>query len=103
MQSDVQADFRRWEREAIAISASLALRGEKLGSDTFAATIDISLSGVSVHTELALAPKQEVEVVIKGEFSRTIVARVIWVRRDQSGDGTVAGLKFLPYTSPKRA
>jgi hypothetical protein len=101
MPFNVEVDLRRWEREAIAIPASLALKGDKLGSDTFAATMDISLSGASVHTKLALAPKQEVEVVIKGQFSRTIAARVIWVRRDQFGNGNIAGLKFLPYSSPR--
>ena len=95
MQTISAADLRRWEREPVAIPISLALKADKLKSDTFTATIDISLSGVGIRTMLALVPKQEVEIVIKGQFSQTIPARVVWAREEESSNSTIAGLKFL--------
>jgi hypothetical protein len=53
------------------------------------------LSGVGVRTTLALVPTQGVEIVITGQFSQTIPARVVWVREDESSNSTIAGLKFL--------
>ena len=51
---------------------------------------------MSVRTTLALVLKQGVEIIIEGEFSQTIPARVIWVREDEFSNSTIAGLKFLP-------
>ena len=95
MQTISAADLRRWERERVAIPVCLVLKADKLKSDTFTATIDVSLSGVGVRTTLALASKQEVAIVINGQFSQTIPARVVWVREDESRNSTMAGLKFL--------
>jgi hypothetical protein len=89
------ADLRRWERESVSIPVSLVLKADKLKSDSFTATINVCLSGVSVRTALELVPKQEVAIVIRGQFTRTIFARVTWVRRDGSSNSTIAGLKFL--------
>jgi hypothetical protein len=96
MQTISAVDLRRWEREPAAIAVTLVLNAEKLKSDTFAATIDVCLSGVCVRTTLALLPRQGVAIVIEGQFSQTIPARVVWVRKDESGNSTIAGLKFLP-------
>ncbi len=90
-------DLRRWERQPAAIPVSLVLDSEELQSDTFTATLDISVSGIAVQTMLSLAPKQEVGVVFTGDFTQTLRARVIWVRRDESSNSTIAGLKFLLY------
>ena len=97
MQTISAVDLRRWERELVAIPVCLVLKAEKLKSDTFAATIDVSLSGVGVRTTLALVPTQGVEIVITGQFSQTIPARVVWVREDESSNSTIAGLKFSLY------
>jgi c-di-GMP-binding flagellar brake protein YcgR len=97
MRTIIAVDLRRWEREPAAIPVSLVLEADKLKSDTFTTTIDISLSGVGVRTMLALVPRQEVAIVIKGQFSHTIRARVVWVQEDESSNSTVAGLKFLLY------
>ena len=97
MQTNSPLDLRRWERELVAIPVSLVLKADKLKSDTFTATIDVSLSGVGVRTTLALVPRQGVAIVIKGQFSQTIPARVVWVREDESSNSKIAGLKFLLY------
>ena len=97
MQTISAIDLRRCEREPVAIPLSLLLKTDKLKSDSFTATIDVSLSGVGVRTTLVLVPRQEVAIVIKGQFSRTIPAHVIWVRKDESSNSTIAGLKFLLY------
>jgi len=90
-------DLRRWERELVANAVTLVLNADKLKSDTSAATIDVSLSGVGVRTTLALVPSQGVAIVITGQFSQTIPARVVWVREDASSNSKIAGLKFLLY------
>jgi hypothetical protein len=68
----------------------------ELKSDTSASATNISLTGVRVQTKLALVPKQEVAVVIEGQFSQIIPARVVWVREDKSSHWKIAGLKFSP-------
>ncbi|MGD0227149.1 MAG: PilZ domain-containing protein [Terriglobia bacterium] len=95
MQTISPPDLRRREREPVAIPVSLVLRADKLKLDTFTTTMNISLSGVGIRTMLALVPKQEVEIVIKGQFSQTIPARVVWAREEESSNSTIAGLKFL--------
>ncbi|HXW14121.1 MAG TPA: PilZ domain-containing protein [Terriglobia bacterium] len=95
MQTISGCDLRRWEREPVAIPVSLVLKADKSKSDTFAAAIDVSLSGFGVRTSLALVPRQGLAIVIKGQFSQTLPARVVWVRKDESGNSTIAGLKFL--------
>lgn len=95
MQSIRSVDLRRWEREPVAIPVSLVLKTDKSRSDTFTATTDVSLSGLRVRTRVALVPRQGVAIVIKGQFSQTLAARVVWVREDESNNSTIAGLKFL--------
>jgi len=97
MQANSTANLRRWEREEVGISVSLVLKAGELKSDNSTATINISLSGLAVRTALALVPRQELAIVIKGQFSRTISACVVWVRQDESSNCTIAGLKFLLY------
>jgi hypothetical protein len=95
MQSIRSVDLRRWEREPVAIPVSLVLKADRSRSDTFTATTDVSLSGLRVRTRVALVPRQGVAIVIKGQFSQTLAARVVWVREDESNNSTIAGLKFL--------
>jgi len=97
MQAACQTELRQWERETVGIPVSIILKANEVTSDFTTATLNISLSGVSVLTNLALVPKQLVEVVIEGQFSQTIPARVVWVRNAKSGNETIAGLKFLHY------
>ncbi len=95
MQTNSPLDLRRWKREPVSIPVSLVLKADKFESGTSTATINISLGGVSVRTTLALVQRQGVAIVLKGQFSQTIPARVVWVREDESSDSTIAGLKFL--------
>ncbi len=95
LQSINPADLRRWEREPAAIAVNLVLKADKLRSDTFAGTIDVSLCGVCVRTTLTLLPRQGVAIILEGQFSRTLPARVVWVRKEASSNSTIAGLKFL--------
>ena len=93
-QTDSPADLRGREREPAAIPVGLVSKADESKSDTSTTTINISLSGVRVRTKLPLVPKQEVAVVIEGEFSRTIPGRVVWAREDKSSHRTTAGIKF---------
>lgn len=97
MKVSSSVELRQWERERVAIRVGLILESGELKSDISTATTDISLSGVGVLTNLALVPRQEVTVAINGEFSQTIRARVVWVRKHESSKSVFAGLKFLAY------
>jgi hypothetical protein len=97
MQANSTANLRRWEREKVAFPVSLVLKPGQLKSDNSTTTINISLSGLAVRTALALVPRQELAIVFKEQFSRTISACVVWVREDKSSSRTIAGLKFLLY------
>lgn len=95
MQTTSTTELRRWKRESAVIPVSLVLKADRQKSDTSTATTDVSVSGMGVRTTLPLVPRQEVTIVMEGEFCRTIPARVIWVREDKSSNSTIAGLKFL--------
>jgi hypothetical protein len=95
MQPKSTAEIRRWKREPVVIPVNLVLKADNQKSDSYAATTDVSVSGMGVRTTLALVPRQEVTIVMEGEFCRTIPARVIWMREDKSSNSTIAGLKFL--------
>ncbi|MGA2982447.1 MAG: PilZ domain-containing protein [Terriglobia bacterium] len=95
MRTNTPANLRRWERKPAAIQVSLVLRAEDFKVDDDATTVDISLRGVGVRTALALVPGEWVGVVAKGEFPHAIPTRVVWVREEESGFWTLAGLEFL--------
>ncbi len=95
MQTISPVDLRRWERASVAVPANLVLKTNRLAPEISTTIINISLCGAAIRTELALAPKQAMEIIIRGQFSQAIPARVVWVRQDKSGDWTIAGLKFL--------
>jgi PilZ domain len=97
MQENNHGDRRQWEREPVDISVGLVLKPGESGSDISTTTFNISLSGLSVLTKLALVPRQELTVIIKGQFSRVIRARVVWVREEASSNSVIAGVKFLNY------
>ena len=95
MQTISPTDLRRWERESVAIPASLAPKADKVRLEFYAAIMNISLCGVAIRTKLTLVPEQEMEIVIEGQFSRAIPARVVWVREAESSHWNYAGLEFL--------
>jgi len=88
------ADLRKWEREPTAIPVGLVHKADKHKPDTSSTTTDVSSTGMGIRTTLSLVPKQEVTIVIKGQFSRSIQARVIWVKEDKSSNSFIAGLKY---------
>jgi hypothetical protein len=97
MQVNNHGDLRQWEREPVDIPVALVVKSGESESDFSTTTLNISLSGASVLTKLALVPRQELTFIIKGQFSRVICARVVWVREDPSSNSVIAGLKFLSY------
>jgi hypothetical protein len=85
---------RRWERQKASIPISLVLEAAPLHADDSATTVDISVRGASVRTRLSLVRGEWVKVVKKGQSPRQIPALVAWVRKDESGQVTFAGLEF---------
>jgi hypothetical protein len=86
---------RRWERELSAIPIRLVLEAGKFKSDNSAMTVDVSLRGMKVRTNLNLIPGEWVGVVPKGGFPQAIPARVIWAREDEVSRWVFAGIEFL--------
>jgi hypothetical protein len=86
---------RRWERELSAIPIRLVLEANKFKSDNSAMTVDVSLRGMKVRTNLNLIPGEWVGVVPKSGFPQAIPARVIWAREDEVSRWIFAGIEFL--------
>ncbi|HXW12890.1 MAG TPA: PilZ domain-containing protein [Terriglobia bacterium] len=95
MQPNIPVNPRRWERALAAIPIRLVLKAENFKADDSATTVDVSLRGAKVQTRLALVPGEWVGLVPKGEFPHAIPARVVWVKEDESNQGTLAGLEFI--------
>jgi len=95
MQTNTFPNARRWERESATISIKLVLKAERFKADNSATTIDLSLRGMRVQTNLTLVPGEWVGIVAKGEFPHAIPARVVWSRVDDFSQWTIAGLEFL--------
>jgi hypothetical protein len=95
MQENTCHTPRRWQRQPSKIQISLGLEYDRLKADESATAIDISPSGVSVRTKLALVPGEWVKVAAKGEFKHAIPAHVVWTREDESGHSTCAGLELF--------
>jgi hypothetical protein len=73
------------------------LKADHFKADNSAITVDISLHGAEVRTNLALVPGEWVGVVPKGEFPHAIPTHVVWVREDEASRWTFAGLEFLDH------
>lgn len=90
-----RANLRRWERRPASIPINLVSKTGNFTWDDSASTVDISLRGAKVRAKLTLVPGELLGFVPKGEFPDAIRTRVVWVREDDSGDWTIAGLEFL--------
>jgi hypothetical protein len=95
MQINTSPNVRRWERDPANVPIKLVLKAESFKSDNSAITIDLSVRGMQVRTNLALVPGEWVGVVPKGGFPHAIPARVVWAREDESSHWTFAGIEFL--------
>ena len=95
MQEDFSHIPRRWDRELSAIPIKLVLRAETFKSDNSAVTVDVSLRGMQVRTNLMLVAGEWVGVVPKGGFPHAIPGRVVWSREDEISRWIFAGIEFL--------
>ena len=94
MQEHTSRPPRRWERQPATVPISLAMEADPSKVDDSAITVDISVRGASVRTNLALVRGEWVKVVAKGKSPRSIPALVIWVQNDESSHSTLAGLEL---------
>jgi len=94
MQHEFARVPRRWERELSAIPIKLVLRAETFRSDNSAITVDVSLRGMQVRTNLSLVPGEWIGVVPKGGFPHAIPGRVVWSREDEISRWIFAGIEF---------
>jgi hypothetical protein len=94
MQEKTSHTPRRWERQPATVPISLVLEADPTHADDSAITVDISVRGACVRTNLALVRGEWVKVFGRGQYPRPIPALVAWVRRDESSHLTLAGLDF---------
>lgn len=95
MQTNIPDHLPGWEREPATIPIRLVLKAASFKADDSAITVDLSLRGMRVQTNLAVVPGEWVGVVPIGESPHAIPAQVVWVREDESSPWTVVGLEFL--------
>ena len=95
MQENTSHTPRRWQRQPSKIPISLVLDYDYLKTDNSALAVDISPRGASVQTKLALVPGEWLKVTTSGEFTQAMAAIVVWVREDESGHSTLAGLELF--------
>jgi hypothetical protein len=95
MQENTCHTPRRWQRQPSNIPISLVLEADPFKADDSAITVEISPRGASVRTKLALVRGEWVKVVANGEISHAVAAHVVWVREDESGHSTLAGLELF--------
>ena len=86
---------RRWDRDATSTPVRLVLSPERFKADNSAMTVDISLLGMKVRTNLDLNAGDWIGVVPKGGFPQAIPARVVWAKEDIVTRWVYAGLEFL--------
>ncbi len=89
---------RRWDRDSVTMPVRLVLSSERFKSDNSATTLDISLRGMRVRTNLDLIPGEWIGIVPKAGFPQAIPARVIWAREDEVSRWIFAGLEFIQTT-----
>ena len=86
---------RRWQRQPSKIPISLELEYDHLKADNSALAVDICPRGASVQTKLALVRGEWLKVAAIGEISHAVAAHVVWVREDETGHSTSAGLELF--------
>ena len=95
MQEYTTHSRRQWQRQPSNIPISLELEYDHLKADNSALAVDICPRGASVQTKLALVRGEWLKVAAKGKISHAVAAHVVWVREDESGHSTSAGLELF--------
>jgi hypothetical protein len=103
MQTNTAVIPRRWERQEAETPIRLVLDPAHFKADNSAITLDISLCGARVRTNLTLVPGDWVGVIPKEGFPHAIPARVVWAREDDYSHWTFAGLEFIDESANKMA
>jgi hypothetical protein len=99
MESTRFVDHRRSLRVGEANPIRLAIASEDYGVGHAAITMNESLCGVRIRTDVPLSPGEKILIFPQGGSQQRIPARVVWVRRPMSSAGYVAGLEFLSLSS----
>ncbi len=99
MESTRFVDHRRSSRAREANPIRLALASEDYGVGHAAITMNESLCGVRIRTDVPLSPGEKIEIFPQGGSQQRIPARVVWVREPGPSAGYVAGLEFLSLSA----
>jgi hypothetical protein len=80
----------------MTIPVSLVRRWEGRQTTYEASTVNLSIGGAAIQTQLRLIPGEWVGIIPKGEFPFAIPSRVVWVRQKGADDYSyLAGVQFL--------
>jgi len=92
MPDDTPSDKRRSERKQVQIAVTLVIEGDE--AKHLATTVDLSLHGLRLQSDAALAPGQLVGLLLATDPDCFINARVVWVGKADSEQAGEAGFEF---------
>jgi hypothetical protein len=99
MPETLQPPQRRSARQPAQITVTLVLEGDE--ADQIATAIDLSQSGMRLHTDLSLEPGKRVGLLMSDNPNCVIAARVVWLGTTDSPQAGQAGLEFVkPLGAP---
>ena len=99
MAQEPRRSERRSTRNPAQIVVTLVLEGEE--AEHLASGVDLSLHGMRVQTDVPLAPGQRVGLVLSDTPTYAIAARVVWLGKAESKQGSEAGVEFVkPLEAP---
>ena len=91
-ESTLSEDKRRTERKQVRIGVTLVIEGDE--ARHLATSVDVSLHGLRLQSDAALAPGQLVGLLLATDPDCFINARVIWVGKADSAQAGEAGFEF---------
>jgi hypothetical protein len=93
-------DPRRSPRGRAANPIRLAIPFEYPTKQHKALTVDASLHGIKIRTDVPLSPGERVVILPEAGSGVRIPARVVWTRAVKISAGYVAGLEFAKPLTP---
>ena len=96
---ETYSSVRRSPRERVQIAVTLLIEGEV--AEHPATTVDLSMQGVRLQSDVSLAPGQPVGLLLGSEPGYMVKARVVWIGKADSPMAGQAGFEFSnPLTGP---
>ncbi len=95
MRANGNPNGRVFRRARVRIPVQLLLSSRRNKVQHNASIVDLSVLGVRVQADIALKPRQAVEVIRMTGPCPSVPSRVVWVGEPGSGMEGQAGLRYL--------